>query len=322
MRHRAAWRSTLLQAFKVAVGAAAAILLANALGLSSGMTAGIIAILSIQGTKQDTWRLAGERLLAFAVAVMLAWCSFQALGYTLLGFTLYLLLFTVVCVCMRWSHALAMVSVLITHFVAAGSMTPTLLGNETLLLLIGALCGMVVNLHLRPEERRMRLLCATMDAQMVAALQSLADAAEQDAPFQTLEQTLREADALAQQNRANRLWGGSGEEVAYVVLRRSQYRVLLQMRQAMRASDPALPQYRMVGDFIQQVAREYHRDNDVASLLAQQAQVLAAMQAQPLPVSRAEFEHRAVLYQVLLRMEDFLLLKRDYYVRYRRVENN
>ncbi|MBR4080721.1 MAG: hypothetical protein IKK21_02895, partial [Clostridia bacterium] len=34
---------------------------------------------------------------------------------------------------------------------------------------------------------------------------------------------------------------------------------------------------------------------------------------QPLPVSREEFESRAVLYYVLLRTEDFLLLKRQCY---------
>ena len=42
-------------------------------------------------------------------------------------------------------------------------------------------------------------------------------------------------------------------------------------------------------------------------------EVLADMREQALPVSRDEFESRAVLYYVLLRLEDFLLLKRRFY---------
>ena len=40
------------------------------------------------------------------------------------------------------------------------------------------------------------------------------------------------------------------------------------------------------------------------------------MQRQPLPVTRGEFEDRALLYVLLRRMEDFLLLKREFYETY------
>ena len=36
------------------------------------------------------------------------------------------------------------------------------------------------------------------------------------------------------------------------------------------------------------------------------------MRLQPLPVTREEFEARAVLFQVLLELEQFLVLKRDF----------
>ena len=44
--------------------------------------------------------------------------------------------------------------------------------------------------------------------------------------------------------------------------------------------------------------------------------LLAEMQRQPLPVTRGEFEDRALLYVLLRRMEDFLLLKREFYETY------
>lgn len=44
--------------------------------------------------------------------------------------------------------------------------------------------------------------------------------------------------------------------------------------------------------------------------------LLAEMQRQPLPATRGEFEDRALLYVLLRRMEDFLLLKREFYEAY------
>lgn len=310
------WRQTALQAAKVALGASCAILLARALGLQSGMTAGIIAVLSIQGTRQETWRLAGERLAAFLCAAALSFGCFSLVGYTLAGFTLYLLLFAALCVLLGWLHALAMISVLVTHFVAAGEMTWPLLLNEALLLVLGAGCGMAVNLHLRPDEKRMLALRERMDGDMVAALRAVADAPGDDAPFDALEAALREAEALARRNQANRLRPDSGEELAYVLLRKEQYRVLLLMRQAIRDADAALPQHRAVCDLVRRVARDYRRDNDVSGLLGDLDALLRDMRHQPLPVARQEFESRALLYSALRQLEEFLLIKHEYCTRW------
>lgn len=313
MARRLSWKLTLLQAGKVALGAGTAILLAQGLGLKYAMTAGIIAVLSIQGTKQETWRLAGERVLAFLCAAAIGFGCFSLLGYTLAGFTVYLLLFAALCVCLHWMHALAMISVLITHFVSEGGMTPAMLGNEALLLVVGALCGMAVNLHLMPDEKRMCALREKMDGGMVAALQAAADAPREMKAFETLRANLDEAEELARRNQANRLKRDSGEELAYVLLRKRQYREMMRLRQAMAEADAAVPQYQMVRALLHRVAADYHRENDVAGLLAEEAAVLAEMKRQPLPENRAEFESRALLYGALLYLENFLEIKREYY---------
>ena len=58
---------------------------------------------------------------------------------------------------------------------------------------------------------------------------------------------------------------------------------------------------------------EYDRENDCTSLLSALHDLLVEMQHQPLPATRGEFEDRALLYVLLRRMEDFLLLKREFY---------
>lgn len=302
----------LTPALKTAAGAAIAILAAGLLGLSSPMTAGIVAVLSIRTTKKETWRMAVEKLAAYLCALACAFAAFNLLGYTLTGFAAYLFCYAVICIAVKWEHALTPVSVLITHFVLAGGMPLDLVINEALLLLVGVGTGMLINLTLRPDAVRMDAMLTDMDGQMVAALHALADDPAQDAPFEQLNNALNNAAAMAERNRANRLLGYADTAAVYVQVRRRQYDVLLQMRQAMQSIDAHPRQYDVVCRLLHDVADQYHRDNDVEALLNELAELLQTMRRDALPASRDEFESRAVLYTVLLRLEDFLRIKRVY----------
>lgn len=306
-------RPALLPALKIAVGAALSTLLAGLLGLSSPMTAGIITVLSIRSTQRETWRMSLERLLGFLCALACAWLAFAALGYTLTGFAAYLFAYAVICITAKWEHALTPVSVLVTHFVLAGGMPRQLIVNEALLLLIGSCMGLLINLTLRPDTLRMSILTEAMDRHMVAALRALADTPDSTAPFDELAHALSDAAAQADRNAANRILGTHGDARAYVQARQSQYEVLLQMRRAMNAIDTHPPQYDQVCSLLHAVADQYSYENDVQALLDRRAALLEEMRRQPLPTDRREFESRAVLYTVLLRLEDFLRIKRAYH---------
>ncbi|MBR3771252.1 MAG: aromatic acid exporter family protein, partial [Clostridium sp.] len=65
---------------KIAVGSALSIMIADILGLSFGTAAGIITLLSVQNTKKETLQVAGRRILAFIIAIILSWVVFSMLG--------------------------------------------------------------------------------------------------------------------------------------------------------------------------------------------------------------------------------------------------
>lgn len=76
-----------------------------------------------------------------------------------------------------------MISVLISHFMGTGGMTWTQVGNESLLFIIGTTCGILTNLHLHPDERRLDALLRQADEQMRTALRALAEAADARNPL-------------------------------------------------------------------------------------------------------------------------------------------
>lgn len=310
-------RAHLFQGFKIALGATAAIILAELLHLQYAATAGIIAVLSIMGTKRETLRIALGRLMAYGAALLIAWGCFSLLGYRLIAFAVYLCLFAALCGAAGWTYAIAMVSVLITHFMAAGNMALPMIVNETLLFAIGTLCGIAANLHLYPDEAAMRRHLTTVDELMRAALHALGRAptglADAKALLPALQRELTATESLAVRNADNTLWGKPLYALRYVQMRSNQRKVLSQMCAAMADVRTTPAQQETVGALFCRVAEEYRMNNDVSELLSALDAVISGMRTQPLPEDRAEFESRAVLYYVLLRLQDFLQLKAAFY---------
>ncbi|MGN1020815.1 MAG: aromatic acid exporter family protein [Aristaeellaceae bacterium] len=317
------WRGYLLQGVKLAGGALAAMLLAGALSLRYSATAGIITLLSILGTKRETLTIAAGRLAAYLTALAVAAVSYRLLGFTVWGYAAYLLVFAVICCRMGWMYALAMVSVLMSHFLAEGTMAPAMLLNETLLFLVGCGCGILINLTLRADEMGMRALRGEVDGRMksllvlTGSLLTDPDARvqrrqEAESELRQLNQALRRGTELAIANRDNRLLRSPVFDLRYVEMRAGQRDILAQILSAMDRAQTAPRQQQAVEGFFRKVAQEYSTDNDVAELLAELARLLGAMKTEPLPQSREEFESRALLYYALLRMEDFLEAKRRF----------
>lgn len=310
------WTMHLVMGVKTALGAVAAMALAEALGLQYAATAGVIAVLSIMGTRRETLRIAAGRLAAFLSAMVIAWGCFELLGFTLAGYGAYLLLFTCLCGVMGWTYAVSMVAVLASHVLAVGSMSWAVVANEALLFLIGAACGMAVNLHLRPDAEGMRRRMQGVDEGLRHVLKALARGqeglAEANDCLQALEQELALARRQAEQNAANTFAPAPLYPLRYVRMRADQRRVLQQMAAAMGRIGSLPPQYAQVCALLARVEAEFSMTNDVAALLEALERLVADMRAQPLPAERAEFESRALLYYVLLRLEDFLQLKRRF----------
>ena len=306
--HNDRTRGLLLTGLKAAGSAAVAIAVASAIHLQFSATAGIIAILSLMGTKRETMKVALGRLMAYGAALLIAFVCFSLFGDGLLAFGIYLFVFASLCYACSWGYATAMISVLISHFMGTGGMTWTQVGNESLLFL--------TNLHLHPDERRLDALLRQADEQMRTALRALAEAADARNPLILLGETLRQADEWAAKNAENSLTDAPTREIHYINMRRQQRRILLQVTQDAQKVQGHPPQEAEVRALIGRIFAEYDRENDCTSLLSALHGLLAEMQRQPLPATRGEFEDRALLYVLLRRMEDFLLLKREFYEAY------
>ncbi len=100
--------------------------------------------------------------------------------------------------------------------------------------------------------------------------------------------------------------------VAYLEMRKLQVEVLKSIAGHIGTIPVILRQSLPMADFMEHIAASFHELNNVVGLLAELEELNQHYKKEALPVTREEFEYRAILYQVLKELEYFLLLKRNF----------
>ncbi len=296
-----------------------AILLAMFLGVTNYISAGIIAILTIQPTKRETLKTALIRMVAFVCALLISAVTFNIIGYDVAGFIAYLILYIALCVKFRWISAMAVNSVLISHFISFGNMSFASLGNEVLIFIIGAGMGILVNLRMTGQKKKVEELKNKADEQIRNILRRMSERIKDKhiegydgACLRELDSIIDDGIRAAKAEHANTLLDDSTYDIEYIKMRDKQYEVLLQMYNKVRRLDTTPETAQHVSLFLEKVSREYSRDNDVKDLISSLDMLHVYMDSQPLPSSRKEFEDRALLYALLIDLRDFLEIKREF----------
>ena len=152
-----------LRTIKTAVAAPIALLLAGGLSLESAASAAIITILTVTNTKRST---AKNRLFSLTLATSIAAICFSLLGFHPIVFGLYLLFFIPLSIQFDLAEGIAVSSVLITHYLAAGEMPVPLIINEYLLMIIGVGCALAANLYMPNTEKKIQEDQAVVEVSM------------------------------------------------------------------------------------------------------------------------------------------------------------
>lgn len=316
-------KKILINTLKITLAAVCAILVAQALHLQFAVSAGIVAILSVQPTKKETLRTALSRFLAFGVALAISALLFNFIGFTVPVFFIYLALFIFICQWRKWISSMAMDSVLISHFLTLGKTSPSEILNEVLLFVIGVGFGILVNLFLHKKTSYIEELKNQTDDKIKLILHRMSqrilnpDFADYDGScFEVLNESLFTAKKQALKNFNNQFTSRDTFDTRYIEMRENQTKVLHEMFKCVRQIKTVPSTARLVSGFLEKVSVEYHKDNDVLSLLSELSEIRVKMKTVPLPQNRDEFEDRANLFTLLERLQEFLEIKRSFYFRF------
>lgn len=309
----------IVNTIKIVGAAVAAILVAEALDLEFAVSAGIVAILTIQPTKKETIRTAVGRLCAFVVALLIALLSFECIGYTTEAFFVYLAIFVFICQYFRWYSAMAMNSVLISHFLTFTHMEVAAVMNEVLIFAVGVGIGIAANLHLRKQIWYIEKMKEQTDAQIRDILHRMAvqimnrDGESCDEKkFSYLNTSVRQAKNIADENFNNQFGSKDTFDREYIRMRERQVHVLYDMYKRVRSIRTTPLTAKAISDFLEHLSQVFHRDNTCEELLDKFYAMDMEMKSRPLPVTREEFEDRAGLYTLLRDIEEFIRIKANF----------
>jgi len=312
-------KEVLLNTVKISAAAILATGIAIALELNFALSAGAVAILTIQPTKRETVKTAAGRFLAFLSALVIAFCCYRVLGFTFRGYAVFLLLYILVCQVVGWYSSMAINSVLMSHFLSVETMRFSAVVNEGAIFLIGMGIGVIANMHLKKNADYIEELKEDTDNQIKKILHHMSQrilnnevSEYNETCFQTLTESIDKAKYVAYANYNNQLRIRDNEDIEYIHMRERQCEILYEMYKNIRQIHTTPFTAEKISGFLEEMSSAYHKENTGTVLMEQFKEIDTSMKGKPLPTERAELEDRARLFYLLRQIEEFIQVKMDF----------
>lgn len=297
-----------------------AVAIAQMLDLQYATSAGIVTLLTVQDTRKDTIQLAVERFFSFLLSVLLVFLCFRYMGkLDWVNYGVYIFLMVNVCYFFGWQNTISVNAVMGTHYLLTPDYSLNFAASELVLIFIGISLALVMNWRMPSNLKIIREDIRKVEDDMQQVLLELAHHLEMELDrehiwfdLDRLEDLIHQGLERAREHAHNTLSEDDRYYVEYMEMRLQQCALLQAIRHRVWKIDEMPGQAKIISDYLRYLARYVHENNIPDRQRKDLQQVFDHMKHQPLPKGREEFESRAILYHVLLDLEDFLLVKQRF----------
>ncbi|MEN8075934.1 aromatic acid exporter family protein [Clostridioides difficile] len=307
-------------AFKMAISATIALIIGNILGVQYATVGAVIAILSIQDTRKKALIVSYRRIVACAIGILLSVILYKLIGNSPIAFGIFLLILIPITLRLKTQEGMVPAVVLSTHILVAKTITMSLVVNELLLMLIGIGVAAIANAFmpsLEDEfkedkdwiEEHYRIIINKMSKSLITHTVDI----DEQKIIDEVEKRLYESKETAYKIVNNNFFRSSSYYTDYINMRINQFDTIKRMRIHFERFNIPVEQMTIMSDFTLCVSENISEMNDCKSLLNDLEILRDEFKKMELPKSREEFESRAQLLQFLNDMEEFLLIKRNFF---------
>lgn len=300
---------------KTAIGCGISIELAQLLHLHFFISAGIITILSIKGTKKASLASAWQRFLACMLGTAMAAVFFNIFPRQPLMIVILLLLFIPLAVKMKASEGIVTSSVILLQFYMVHPITWTFIGEEIAGIIIGIGVALLLNTYMPSLEKDIEKYRKKIDVNFTTILKEFAaflKENESDWDGKEIIETgdlLKEAQFLSLKDIENRLLQEKGSYYTYFRMRGQQFEILERLMPIISTLDETYDQGKEIGDFLERLSERVSPKNTAPLFLEELRAMRESFRESPLPQDRQEFEVRSALLHFTNEMERYLELK-------------
>lgn len=308
------------KSFKMALSATIAILISNYIGLNFGVTSGIIAILSIQDTKKESLIIGGRRFLAAVISILLSFGIFKILGNNPITFGVFLIIYIPITAKLKIIEGMVPSAVLASHLLSSTNIDSAWIVNEIKLTIIGIGVAMIFNLYNASLEEDFEKNREEIEEDYRLILSILGESLIRQELPEDIEERIEKVENLIMNNKivARRIYNNyllktNEYYTSYMDMRFKQLETIKRMKKHFsRFYMQTYDHTRILSKFTKMVASNLREDNDCLELIEMLELLRKDYKDMDLPQNRDEFENRALLYQFLNDLEDFLNIKKEF----------
>ena len=254
---------------KTAIGAAAAISIAQFFDLNYFASAGIITILCVQNSKKRSLQAAYDRFIACMLAICFSFIFFETIAYQPVVLGLLLLVFIPLSVRFKVSEGIVTSSVIILHLYTDKNITLGNVFNEIALIAIGIGVALLVNLYMPSLDVKLKQYQVeieenfrTIFQEMVAYLRTNESRWVGEEIIET-DRLLEEAKSLAFRDVQNHFLRTQDYYYHYFKTREKQFEIIEGILPMVTSIHLLVTQRYMIADFLEELSEAIHPGNTV-----------------------------------------------------------
>lgn len=311
----------MLLSIKIGLGTSIAIYIAQVMNLEYAISAGTVTLLTLMTTKWQTIKLSIGRLATFIITILLIWAIFSRADNAWAAYGILLMLIVFIAELLGWRATISVNAVVAAHMITNQDFTAAAVRNEFLLVLIGVVLAITLNLFHANITHKRQIIADMRDTEneLQSILRELGaylcgNEMRENAwdNICALEKKIQDYTQSAYEYQDNTFQSHPQYYISYFEMRHEQCHILHNLHSEMVKILSIPKQAKVISEYLYYLVDYVIEINAPDQQIARLNEIFADMRNEELPKTREEFENRALLYHILMDIQDFLLCKEKF----------
>lgn len=302
---------------KTAIATPLSLAIAQSLGVSNVVTAGILTMLCIQPSRKQSFQTAADRFLACLLAIVFSALFFEVLGYSEWVLSILLMVFIPTTIFFKIERGIFTSTVITLNIYIFEKLNFEFITNQLYLIIIGIGVGFLVNLYMPSLDRKLENLKKSVEVRFKIIFENIAGIIRMEnanwnrKEIKELDKLLADATELVIRDKENRMLNNKHSYYEYFEMRKHQFELLQEILINIERIPRTVRIGKDISGFIDELGDAVHTDDTAAHFLEELQILKEKFKQSELPKTYEGFEARSVLLQFIYNIERYLNVKRN-----------
>lgn len=300
---------------KTAFGMTLGVIIAKMLGLDNYVSAAILVVLCVKNTKVKSVEAALSRLVSCLIAIGFSYLFFEYLGFNPVVLGLLVLFFIPVTVMLGTQEGVVTSCVIILHCYNSAHVTPAVMLNETILILVGLTIALLLNLYMPNQQNELERYKREIEQEFQIILSHFSDAVKfpdiklETGKLKQINQLIEEAKSIAFKDVENHFVRNENSYYHYFDMRGKQIILLKRMVHLINEMSQTDKVHVQCSEILEDMSRNISHHDYTLIRLHDLYDVKIALEKHDLPQNFEQLKSRAAAIQLINEIEAYLMIK-------------